>query len=266
MKLVRLKENSEGTETASKIRSILVPMEFTRLDEMVDVMFTTAADIEAASDEIATDEEAEEPQIELSKKAELKREWQFTDSNLLQGHRSKIISAVENKIGAKLINKSRALYWDAAHHVRVACTISKHYTRHKSYSYWYAYHPQWDEFLKEGSNSFFVLGGMDIAGAFVIPWKIIHEELPNLNTTVIAAPTGTFIWLNQSQVHTHYCCQRNLGKCLSMTIEYRSPKIPSPICAGLASTFPSWEEGDSAPCCKEQNKMAGQKPGHDEFD
>ncbi len=197
MKLVRLKENSEGTETASKIRSILVPMEFTRLDEMVDVMFTTAVDIDAASEEITTDDEAEEPQIGLSNKTELKREWQFTDSNLLQDHRNKIISAVENKVGTKLINKSRALYWDAAHHARVACTISKHYTRHKSYSYWYAYHPQWDEFLKEGSNSFFVLGGMDIASAFVIPWKVIHAELSSLNTT--ATERGTYWHIHMAE-------------------------------------------------------------------
>ena len=46
IKLVQLKENAEGPETGSKIRSLLVPREFTRLDEMVDVMFTTAKDVE----------------------------------------------------------------------------------------------------------------------------------------------------------------------------------------------------------------------------
>jgi hypothetical protein len=190
LKLVRLKESSEELETGSKIRSLLTPMEYTRLDEMVDVMFTTAADIESASDEISRDEEDEEigatgvPQADLPK-----RVWQFTDGTLLQDQRGKIVATLEKKIGSKLINKSRALYWDAGHKIRAACTISKHYTRHKHYSYWYAYHPQWDDFLREGDPSFFVLGCMDVPAAFAIPWKIIHSVLPDLNTTTTSRST-----------------------------------------------------------------------------
>src|SRR6476660_8388545 len=45
IKLVQLKEESESAETAGKIRSLLTPMEYTRLDQMIDVMFTTTADI-----------------------------------------------------------------------------------------------------------------------------------------------------------------------------------------------------------------------------
>jgi hypothetical protein len=48
IKLVQLKEESESAETGSKIRSLLTPMEYTRLDRMIDVMFTTTADIASA--------------------------------------------------------------------------------------------------------------------------------------------------------------------------------------------------------------------------
>jgi len=37
VKLTQLKENTEGTETGRKIRSLLTPMEYTRLDQMIDV-------------------------------------------------------------------------------------------------------------------------------------------------------------------------------------------------------------------------------------
>src|SRR5437868_5607545 len=40
IKLVQLKEGAEEPETGRKIRSLLSPMEYTRLDQMVDVMFT----------------------------------------------------------------------------------------------------------------------------------------------------------------------------------------------------------------------------------
>ena len=204
LKLVRLKENAEGPETGAKIRNILTPMEFTRLDEMVDVMFTTAADIEAASDETSGDDvEEKAPFIAIDETAKVKRVWQFTDDTLLQTKRDQIIHSVEAKLGVKLINKTRALYWDAAHENRVACTISKHYTRHKSYSYWYAYHPQWDDFLKDGTKSFFVLGCMDINAAFAIPWKVIHSVLPILNTTTTERGTYWHIHLAEPKPNSY---------------------------------------------------------------
>ena len=49
LKLVHLKENSAEAETGRKIRSLLSPMEYTRLDKMIDIMFTTVTDVEQAS-------------------------------------------------------------------------------------------------------------------------------------------------------------------------------------------------------------------------
>jgi len=46
LKLVKLKENAGDPATTRKIRSVLTPMEYTRLDEMIDIMFTAAADLE----------------------------------------------------------------------------------------------------------------------------------------------------------------------------------------------------------------------------
>ena len=57
IKLVQLKENAEGPETGRKIRSLLVPREYTRLDDMVDVMFSTAKDMEIATEAMALVEE-----------------------------------------------------------------------------------------------------------------------------------------------------------------------------------------------------------------
>jgi hypothetical protein len=45
--LVKLKGNSDELETGGKIRSVLMPVEYTRLDRLVDVMFTAATDIDA---------------------------------------------------------------------------------------------------------------------------------------------------------------------------------------------------------------------------
>jgi hypothetical protein len=197
MKLIRLKENSDDLETGRKIRSILAPMEYTRLDKMVDVMFTAATDVETTLAENIADKESEEtnsqPQDELSKSG-----WQFTDSAVLDAKRGQIVDAVADKIGTKLIKKSRALFWDSAHEKRIACTVSKRYTK-GSNPYWYAYHPSWDEFLSEGSESFLVLGCMDLPFAFAIPLHVLRGNLSALNTTTTERSTYWHIHLAESE-------------------------------------------------------------------
>ena len=187
LKLVQLKENSDDPETGSKIRSLLTPMEFTRLDSLVDVMFTAATDMDTAIADPS--EEGAEASAPLSTQDTVVAPsgWEFTDSKILDQKRADIIDALTRKTGAKLIKKSRALFWDATHEARVACSISKRYP--KSYLYWYAYHPEWNEFLVGGKSSYLVLGCMDLNVAFAIPLKIIEENLHALNTTTTSKKT-----------------------------------------------------------------------------
>jgi hypothetical protein len=185
VRLVQLKENADALETDRKIRSILSPMEYTRLDQMVDVMFTAATDVEAALVEQA--DVSEEEHAEQGREPSEKR-WQFTDSGLLQAKREQIVAAMSRSTGINFIKKSRALYWDTEHEKRFACTISKRYSR-SWYRYWYAYHPQWDVFLEAGTDSSLILGCMDLTFAFAIPWQTIHPLLPSLNTTTTERST-----------------------------------------------------------------------------
>jgi hypothetical protein len=185
---VTLKENSDDPETGRKIRNLLTPMEFTRLDGLVDVMFTTVADVDSTI--IETSEDTTEA-ITPAGKEEIvvaSSGWEFTDAAVLDQKRSEIIDALAHKIETKLIKKSRALFWDASHQKRVACSISKRYTK-GSYPYWHAYHPEWNEFLREGASSYFVLGCMDLDVAFAIPLAVVAKNLDALNTTTTSKKT-----------------------------------------------------------------------------
>jgi hypothetical protein len=180
--LVKLKENSDDIETGKKIRSVLMPVEYTRLDRLVDVMFSAATDIEP----IIPESEAEVPALASIPPISGHHggeEWELTDSALLHQKREQIIEAVSKKFGSPLVKKSRALFWTADHTKRIACTLSKRYAKRPSQPYWYAYHPQWDEFLVEGSEGYLVLGAMDLPVAFMLPRQQIHTILDGLHTT-----------------------------------------------------------------------------------
>jgi hypothetical protein len=181
IKLVQLKEGAEEPETGRKIRSLLAPMEYTRLDQMVDVMFNTAKDVESAAGvEIGTDETSVEGRTTAT---DSEAGWEFTDADLLQSKREQIISALSNKEGHALIRRSRALFWSADHATRAAVTISKRYTEKGRPPYWYGYRPQWREFLKEAQHGYVVLGCMDRNDAFAIPSEALHPLLSALDTT-----------------------------------------------------------------------------------
>nr|WP_321182246.1 hypothetical protein [Methylobacterium sp. Leaf122] len=190
IKLVILKENSADPDTDLKIRSILAPLEYTRLDRLVDVMFTAARDSSSIKDEIAITDEEEGalsgPSVQAST-GEVKEKvtgiWDFTEPRLLTAQRARIISTISEILNANLIKQSRALFWDKDHKIRVVCTISKAHTRRPSHPYWYAHHPKWDVFLEGGESGFLVLGCMDLEWAFSIPIVEFHKVVDDLNVT-----------------------------------------------------------------------------------
>lgn len=180
--LVKLKESTEAAITGSKIRSVLIPLEYTRLDALIDVMFTTARDVESA-----VDSEKQTGSDDLGERSN----WEFTNPALMQEKRVLIINAFAKQHNVKLIRRSRALYWNAEHSFRTICTVSKRYARSGAL-YWYAYHPQWDDFLGEVQGSYFILGCMDLEVAFAIPIDVLREHLEELNVTT--REDGTSYW------------------------------------------------------------------------
>jgi hypothetical protein len=203
VKLVNLKEKTEDEGTSTKIRSILVPMEYTRLDGLIEVMFTTAKDVESVL-------ESEKPKQEISEKtAGEKGTWEFTDATLIDEKRTNILRALEKLNKIKLVKKSRALYWNSDRSVGVACTISKRYEG-KAFLYWYAFHPSWEEFLTKTVNGYFVLGCMDMDVAFSIPLEIIQNKLVELNTTTKDGKTYWHIQVSQPRDNKFFLqCQKS---------------------------------------------------------
>ncbi len=173
--LVKLKETTEGNATGAKIRGVLVPMKYTKVDSLIDIIFSAAKDIETGG--------GVEPSVSTEQADEEASEWEFTDPKLLDTKREAVALALGARDGKRLIKKSRAVYWDAAHNFRAVCTISKRYEKKGAAPYWYAYHPVWDAFLGEAENGYFVLGCMDLDRAFALPVSTLRQHLSQMNTT-----------------------------------------------------------------------------------
>jgi len=181
--LAQIKINTEE-DTSNKMRLLLRPVEYTRLDALVDIVYTTAKDIEEIVDPDADS-------IDTSQTLTSQSGWEFTDSKMLDTKREDIIKRFGELKGKILVKKTRATYWSSDHNLRVGCTISKPYDR-EGQRYWYAYHPRWDEFLEAGEESYLILGCMDLDFAFAIPRETIIQNLENMNITM--KPEGKSYW------------------------------------------------------------------------
>ena len=197
VQLVRVKESADSQETIRKIRTLLAPLEYTRIDELVGVVFAATKDVEVSTDEVVSDNTTSDDKTGHTNAK--------TSPETISEIRDKIIGTASSACGESLIKKTRAMYWSPSHEVRVACTISKRYEAQGIVKYWYAYHPSWDEFLGEGVSASLALGCVDLNIAFLLPLEVIRNVLPNLNVT--EKKDGPMYWhlkITEPTVGTYY--------------------------------------------------------------
>lgn len=178
IKLVTLKEASEDEETLNKIRSLLIPFEYTRLDNIIDIVFATATDthsIEENPHEIYTNSQEESKPIISQNKQNR------TDVQIINSIRFSIVSNFGKEKLKPLLAKSKAMYWSGDRKLRIACTISKPYS--KGSDYWYAFHKKWLDFLSEGEDTYYVVGFVDSNKYIAIPTNAISSYTENFYKT-----------------------------------------------------------------------------------
>jgi len=184
IKLVRVKEKSSEDTTVSQIRELLRPFEYTRVDRILDVVFSAANDI------IHDDQTIENEEIT----GKFSEEGGFKDrtpQQKIDTIRLKAANALNAKAGINLVRTRQALFDDKNADVRACITISKRYDNALQ-PYWYAYHPKWDNYLGESSFGYMVFGCVDRNEAYAIPLQQMRTFLPSLNQTV--KPDGTSYW------------------------------------------------------------------------
>jgi hypothetical protein len=188
IKLVQIREKSDDPATLNQIRQLLQPFEYTKIDKIIDVIFTTAANVESQQE---IEQEAPTPTTEGEDEHEIGKQVR-TAPELLNAKRQQAVDAFAAVKGKELVKRSRTLFWSPDKELRVCCAVSKRYDTDYQ-PYWYAYHPKWDEFLAEGKAGYFIISCMDRDEAFAVPYSWIQNNKKNLNISEKATGRiGTF--------------------------------------------------------------------------
>jgi hypothetical protein len=123
--------------------------------------------------------DAEEELDEQSTTPESAR--RLTDTKIIDAKREEMMLALGQRDGLTL-NKKGALCWTDDKAFRAVCTVSTRHRERRS-PYWYAYSPEWRNFLSEGQKSFLVFGCVDRSNAYSVPAAELEKIIDTLRRT-----------------------------------------------------------------------------------
>lgn len=177
IKLMKVNLATSTKEVTDKIHMILEPIEYTRVDGIVDMIFTATEDKEAELEGVELAEE------EASANAKHYPTPQITPKAILDTKKSALIEAFGQKVSQLLVKRKNSLYADQTGQYKAAVIVSKHY-ENAEMDYWYGYHNTQRSFLSDATNGFMIFGMVDSDVGFAIPFPDIEAYRERMNTTV----------------------------------------------------------------------------------
>lgn len=178
VRLMFLRERVEDSAIIQRTGAMLVPREFTRLDEIVEIAFSAAElAAEPVLEAIAEDSESVGEAVE--------------ERDTPAAFHAACIARVEVMLGHSLLRRTRSGYLSPDQQVGATCAISKPH-KHASHSaYWFAFHPNQRQFLEAVPRGFLVLGCGSADRILVIPLSTV---LPLLDSMWQTHRAGTHYW------------------------------------------------------------------------
>jgi hypothetical protein len=167
LRLMTLKENLEDPQTIHRIHEILIPREFTKLDEIVEILFSTAE--EAKQEELP---EAEEQEEEVSQARGSPKAF----------HEA-CVTRIEEHLDENLVRRVRTGYVSPDDEMALTCLVSKEYHRGDHPSYWFGFHLHQKDFLEQAQRGFLALGCGSEKNVLLIPLGDLERWLEDLSTT-----------------------------------------------------------------------------------
>jgi hypothetical protein len=173
-RLLSLKEELEEPETVRRIHAILIPREFTRLDDIVDLVFSTA-------EEVKQEELADEPLQDFTEDIEIATGGgpKFVPVAFHEA----CIARIQSALHVPLVRESRATFTTPDRRVAVVCIVSKQYNHTDTPGYWFAFNPHQKESLESARTSYVAFGCGSADQLLLIPFQDFSQWLDGMNVT-----------------------------------------------------------------------------------
>jgi hypothetical protein len=192
LRLLTVKEELEDPKIQRRIHAVLQPREFTRLDEIVDLLFSTAEDIKqehgvGGADSITVNDQDHEGT----------QRPKFTPVAFHEA----CVRRLEGIFKSALVKRSRASFAAPDQALRVICTISREHIRSGVPSYWFAFHPHQREYLEDAEKAYVAFGCGSEEQLLLIPFKDFSTWLEGMNETTNEQRSYKHVSIARAQDH-----------------------------------------------------------------
>jgi len=173
LRLLAVKEHLDDDGVIERIGGILVPREYTRVDEIVELVFSTTKEVHELPVAPPLDDSV------TGGGASTEAHYESAGDGAAQ------IRILGKELGATFVRKSRSTWTSADGTRRAVCAVSKQHGAGGKHSFWFAFHPHQEVFLGGGNpaSSWLVLGCGARPGVVAVPYSVFQSWLPDLWTT-----------------------------------------------------------------------------------
>lgn len=179
LELASLIEVAVDKETEDALRSALLPVEYTRVDYLIELLSKLAFDVERSA-QAGQEEEGESSRRSPSPDTSAMEGASSNENVSLEALRDIILTSIERTFGANLARQTKSRYL-MENRISFILSLSKRYSRNDQH-YWYAFQSKWVELL-DSENAYLCLGMQDKNFFLRIPGKIAIELKEHLNKT-----------------------------------------------------------------------------------
>lgn len=170
IRLMRIMEKVDDPALVQRIHNILIPREFTRLDAIADVLFSTTEEIK--QEEAPPD--IKEPTGEESTEAHKATPVAFHEL---------CVKRVNAKLGISFVKRSRSGYSTPDNAIALNCSVSKEHNPDTNPNYWFSFHPHQQEFLSKHPTSYVAFGCGSSETLILVPFTDFVPWLASIWTT-----------------------------------------------------------------------------------
>lgn len=165
-RLVGIKETVDDPQIINRIARLLIPREYTKLDDIVDLVFSTAEDVREdapAKEEVLTEDVSEAPPP--------------------VAFHTNCVQRIQSHIKVDFVKRTRTIYSSPDDSTRLSLALSRAYDPDEQTYYWFAFHEHHRAFLKEANTGYVALGCGSEHRVLLIPFDAFGGWLDDMNTT-----------------------------------------------------------------------------------
>ena len=157
IRLMRIMEEVDDPIIVQRIHNILIPREFTRLDAIADVLFSTTEEVKHDETPPEVKEQSATPKTDGPK------------TTPVAFHES-CIKRIQSKLSLSFVKRSRSGYSTPDNAVALNVSVSKEHGTDSNPNYWFAFHPHQQAFLKKHPTAYVAFGCGSSSQLILIPY------------------------------------------------------------------------------------------------